>query len=98
MFGFFFIGASDSCLDSGGCWDATDSVCRKNEENAVLLCQRDKLKSCDLNTRCNKDESCVADAALDSPVCVNSTNICSYFCGDKNCLLLESYPLQVRCE
>jgi hypothetical protein len=30
----------DACLDSGGCWDKVDSVCRKHESNAQELCSR----------------------------------------------------------
>jgi hypothetical protein len=30
----------DSCLDSGGCWDSLDKVCRKTEANAQELCDR----------------------------------------------------------
>jgi hypothetical protein len=30
----------DSCLDSGGCWDKVDKVCRKSEPNAQELCDR----------------------------------------------------------
>lgn len=32
----------DSCLDSGGCWDYLDKVCRKDEPNAQELCHRKK--------------------------------------------------------
>lgn len=31
---------ADGCLDSGGCWDYQDSVCRKDEPNAQKLCDR----------------------------------------------------------
>lgn len=34
--------AADRCLDTGGCWDAIDSTCRKNEPNAEVLCGRNK--------------------------------------------------------
>ena len=37
-----FLGPEDSCLDSGGCWDAVDNVCRKSEPNAQELCDRSK--------------------------------------------------------
>jgi len=30
----------DGCLDSGGCWDYQDKVCRKEEPNAQQLCDR----------------------------------------------------------
>ena len=30
----------DSCLDSGGCWDYMDRICRKDEINAQALCYR----------------------------------------------------------
>jgi hypothetical protein len=30
----------DGCLDSGGCWDYQDKVCRKEESNAQQLCDR----------------------------------------------------------
>jgi len=30
----------DRCLDQGGCWDETDGVCRKDEPNAQMLCDR----------------------------------------------------------
>ncbi len=32
----------DSCLDSGGCWDSIDKLCRKTEANAQELCDRSK--------------------------------------------------------
>ena len=31
---------TDSCMDGGGCWDATDGVCRVDEINAQELCNR----------------------------------------------------------
>lgn len=40
----FILGPEDSCLDSGGCWDSTDKVCRKTELNAQELCDRSKPK------------------------------------------------------
>jgi len=45
LFGFIaiaLIGCDkvDSCLNSGGCWDKVDSVCRKPEPNAQELCDR----------------------------------------------------------
>jgi hypothetical protein len=38
------LGPEDSCLDSGGCWDSTDKVCRKTEPDAQALCDRPKPK------------------------------------------------------
>lgn len=32
----------DRCLDSGGCWDKVDNVCRKDEPDAQALCDRSK--------------------------------------------------------
>jgi len=32
----------DSCLDSGGCWDYVDGICRKGEPNAQELCNRQR--------------------------------------------------------
>ncbi|MCM2281420.1 MAG: S41 family peptidase [Bdellovibrionaceae bacterium] len=42
IFAFALIGCDkvDSCLDSGGCWDKVDNVCRKSEPNAQELCDR----------------------------------------------------------
>lgn len=42
IFAFVLIGCDkvDSCLDSGGCWDKVDNVCRKSEPNAQELCDR----------------------------------------------------------
>jgi hypothetical protein len=36
----YFIGDVDSCLDSGGCWDYSAKVCRKEESNAQQLCDQ----------------------------------------------------------
>lgn len=42
VFAFFLVACDkvDSCLDSGGCWDKVDNVCRKSEPNAQELCDR----------------------------------------------------------
>lgn len=37
---FFDFMKADVCLDSGGCWDYQDRVCRKDEHNAQELCDR----------------------------------------------------------
>ena len=34
---------ADGCLDSGGCWDYQDKVCRKEEDNTQQLCDRASL-------------------------------------------------------
>jgi hypothetical protein len=31
---------ADGCLDSGGCWDYKDNICRKEEPDAQKLCDR----------------------------------------------------------
>lgn len=41
-FYFYAIDPVDSCMDHGGCWDATDKICRKNEPNAQELCDRNR--------------------------------------------------------
>lgn len=32
----------DGCMDHGGCWDAADQICRRDEPNAQALCDRSK--------------------------------------------------------
>ena len=39
-----FLGPQNSCLDSGGCWDSVNKVCRHSETNAQKLCDRSKPK------------------------------------------------------
>ncbi len=38
----YFLGDIDSCLDSGGCWDYSAKLCRKDEANAQELCGHSK--------------------------------------------------------
>ncbi len=33
----------DRCLDSSGCWDEVDSICRVREPNAQKLCNRKQI-------------------------------------------------------
>lgn len=40
IFGLTACDKVDSCLDSGGCWDKIDGVCRNSESNAQELCDR----------------------------------------------------------
>lgn len=41
----------DRCMDSGGCWDGIDKVCRNSEPNAQQLCDRFKIKGKSLEGR-----------------------------------------------
>lgn len=41
----------DRCLDSGGCWDGFDKVCRNSEPNAQELCDRSKVQGKTLEKR-----------------------------------------------
>lgn len=41
----------DRCLDSGGCWDGLDKVCRNSEPNAQELCDRSKVDGKTLENR-----------------------------------------------
>jgi hypothetical protein len=47
----------DSCLDSGGCYDYSAKVCRKDEPNAQQLCDQSKT-----NSEC--DEACRAKYSI----------------------------------
>ncbi len=40
----FLLGPEDACLDSGGCWDSIDNVCRSSESESIAneLCARSK--------------------------------------------------------
>jgi hypothetical protein len=31
---------ADNCLDTGGCWDKVDKICRNDEPGAQSLCDR----------------------------------------------------------
>lgn len=41
----------DRCLDSGGCWDGIDKMCRNSEPNAQELCDRSKVNGKTLDSR-----------------------------------------------
>ena len=41
----------DRCIDSGGCWDGIDKMCRMNEVNAQELCDRAKINGKTLEQR-----------------------------------------------
>lgn len=41
----------DRCLDSGGCWDGVDQICRSSEINAQELCDRSKVNGKTLEQR-----------------------------------------------
>lgn len=41
----------DRCIDSGGCWDGIDKVCRNSEPNAQELCDRSKVDGKTLKKR-----------------------------------------------
>lgn len=40
----FLLGPEDACLDSGGCWDYVNKVCRKTEPNAQEFCNSSGTK------------------------------------------------------
>ncbi len=41
----------DRCIDSIGCWDETDNICRKHEINSQELCDRKKVDGRTLEQR-----------------------------------------------
>lgn len=95
---FFFFGGVDSCLDSGGCWDSTSEVCRKNEVHAQLLCHRDRMDICDSAKQCADGYSCVSIKSLKNAICIKSNEICTYICKETSCDIMESYPVRVMCK
>ena len=93
-----FLDDADSCLDSGGCWDSFDKICRHKEEYAQLLCHRDSLLACNLDQLCKEGFSCVSVNSLGKSYCIQKSDICPYLCSKRSCNIMESYPLQVSCE
>lgn len=53
--------------------------------------------ACDALTPCGEGLECIKFPGLDKPYC-SQPNPCSYFdCGEKQCVVAESYPPQVFC-
>jgi hypothetical protein len=55
-------------------------------------------QECDVNTTCPEGTSCYALDKFETPVCLYPEEVCPLACGTEECMIMESYPMQVGCE
>lgn len=69
---------------------------KKTVERKELQCQQ--YKTCGVGENsCERGLTCVVYQTCEKPICIKEKNICDYVCGKMECLLMESYPVQISC-
>ncbi len=47
---------------------------------------------------CSAGSDCISITGCPTAICIDAAQACEESCGTPNCLILESFPLQIRCE
>jgi hypothetical protein len=54
--------------------------------------------SCGVDGPTCSTSDCISITGCPSAICIDAAQACEESCGTPNCLILESFPLQIRCE
>jgi hypothetical protein len=91
----------EDCSARGGVYSDCGTSCAPGAELCAAVCaavcDAIPVQVCDAKTPCPKDQSCYVLPGSTSPQCVLG-DPCVKACGQPGCMVLESYPMQVKCQ
>ncbi len=88
---------SSSLLLLAACGGSSDSGSGADDGRPLTAAECSAHPTCDATTSCAAGTTCAVIADCSAPICIAEAEACAKRCGSRDCLIAESYPVQIGC-